>query len=155
MHMGVSTFSLLEGKSMAYIVSSRPMGWIYPSEIIPLYIRSKAVSLASLFNWACTFSLTFFTPPAFQNIQWRTYMIFGSFCVAASFHVFFFFQESRCKTLEEMSFIFENNTFACGKIEKPRIQNRLDQFEGEKGACEPSTESMVVSKKLLNTAGQL
>ena len=43
----------------------------YPPEIIPLYIRSKAVSLATFFNWACNFALTFFTPPAFQNIQWK------------------------------------------------------------------------------------
>jgi hypothetical protein len=100
-------------------IRNRPIGWIYPSEIIPLYIRSKAVSLATLFNWACNFSLTFFTPPAFQNIQWRFYMIFGSFCVAAFVHVFLFFQETRGRTLEEMNDIFDNNTFAFGKIKLP------------------------------------
>jgi hypothetical protein len=44
---------------------------IYPTEIIPLYIRSKAVSLATFFNWSMNFSLTFFTPPAFRNIKWK------------------------------------------------------------------------------------
>lgn len=44
---------------------------LYPAEIIPLYIRSKAVSLATAFNWAGNFSLTFFTPPGFENIQWK------------------------------------------------------------------------------------
>ncbi|KAK2808593.1 hypothetical protein FQN50_004625 [Emmonsiellopsis sp. PD_5] len=48
-----------------------PVGWVYPTEIIPLYIRSKTVSLATVFNWAMNFSLTFFTPPAFQNIQYK------------------------------------------------------------------------------------
>jgi hypothetical protein len=48
-----------------------PLGWIYPPEIIPLHIRSKSIALATFSNWACNFSLTFFTPPAFQNIQWR------------------------------------------------------------------------------------
>jgi hypothetical protein len=47
------------------------MGWIYPSEIVPLYIRNKAVSLSTFFNWAANFSLTFFTPPAFERIQWK------------------------------------------------------------------------------------
>lgn len=100
-----------------YALTWGPMGWIYPSEIIPLYIRSKAVSLATLFNWGCNFSLTFFTPTAFRNIQWRFYIIFGSFCVGAFVHVFFFFQETQGRSLEEMNDIFDNNTFAFGKIQ--------------------------------------
>ena len=48
-----------------------PVGWIYPAEIIPLHIRSKVVALATFFNWAGNFSLTFFTPPGFKNIQWK------------------------------------------------------------------------------------
>lgn len=109
------------------------MGWIYPSEIIPLYIRSKAVSLATLFNWACNFSLTFFTPPAFQNIQWRFYMIFGTFCVAAFIHVFLFFQETRGKSLEEMNDVFDNNTFAFGKIKTEGLafSDRVGMVEKE------------------------
>jgi hypothetical protein len=47
------------------------MGWVYPSEIVPLYIRNKAVSLSTFFNWAANFSLTFFIPPAFEKIQWK------------------------------------------------------------------------------------
>jgi hypothetical protein len=109
------------------------MGWIYPSEIIPLYIRSKAVSLATVANWACNFSLTFFVPPAFQNIQWRFYMIFGAFCLAALIHVFFFFQETRGKSLEEMNDIFDNNTFAFGKINTTgeAFSDRVRQVEKE------------------------
>lgn len=107
------------------------MGWIYPSEIIPLYIRSKAVSLATVFNWACNFSLTFFVPPAFQNIQWRFYFIFASFCLAASVHVFLFFQETQGKSLEEMNDIFDNNTFAFGKlnVEENRFEELVEKAE--------------------------
>ncbi|OAA72233.1 Sugar/inositol transporter [Cordyceps fumosorosea ARSEF 2679] len=96
-----------------------PMGWIYPSEIIPLYIRSKAVSLSVLVNWLGNFSLTFMTPPAFQEIQWRTYLIFGSISAAALVHVFLFFQETQGKTLEQMNDVFDYNTFAFGRIRQP------------------------------------
>lgn len=50
------------------------MGWVYPPEVTPLYTRSKAVSLATALNWAGNFSLTFFTPPGFENIQWKVRM---------------------------------------------------------------------------------
>lgn len=62
------------------------------------------------------FALTFFTPPAFKNIQWKVYMIFGTFCLAALIHVFFLFQETSGKTLEEMGDIFDNESVWAFKV---------------------------------------
>ncbi|EME81286.1 uncharacterized protein MYCFIDRAFT_81356 [Pseudocercospora fijiensis CIRAD86] len=42
----------------SYQLTRGPIGWVYPSEVLPTYI-----------------ALTFFTPPAFQNIQWRDAVI--------------------------------------------------------------------------------
>lgn len=106
------------------------MGWIYPPEVVPLYIRSKAVSLATSVNWAGNFSLTFFTPPAFKNIQWKVcpksqlrycyaakqppqvYMIFGTILMGSLIHVYLFFQETRGRTLEEMDEVFDQSVWA-------------------------------------------
>jgi len=57
----------------------------------------------------CRFNLAlaFFVPPAFTNIQWRTYMIFGTFCAVMFFHVFFFYPETAGKSLEEIDVVFE------------------------------------------------
>ncbi|KAJ6438778.1 sugar transporter [Purpureocillium lavendulum] len=137
-----------------YACTWGPMGWIYPSEIIPLYIRSKAVSLATLFNWLCNFSLTFMTPPAFQNIQWRFYMIFGTLCVAAFVHVFFFFQETKGKSLEEMNDIFDNNTFAFGTIKGPNedFDDRVRQVEQKLGSGQ---QQEVLEVDMVKKIGQL
>ncbi|KAJ5684533.1 uncharacterized protein N7477_000878 [Penicillium maclennaniae] len=81
-----------------------------PPEIIPLYIRSKAVSLATSFNWSCNFALTFFTPPGFRDIQWRMYCVFGTLCFVAAIHVFFLFQETVGKSLEETDEIFDKQS---------------------------------------------
>ena len=123
-----------------YALTWGPMGWIYPSEIIPLYIRSKAVSMATLANWAGNFSLTFFTPPAFENIQWRTYIVFGTICMVGFIHVFLFSQETTGRSLEEMNDIFDANTFAFGNVKEPerfservrRVEEQLDDGTGPK-----------------------
>lgn len=94
----------------------RPAGWIYPTEIIPLYIRSKAVSLSTAFNWICNFALTFYTPPGFKNIQWKVHCIFGTFCLTAFIHVFLLFQESRGKSLEEMDDVFNNQSIWAFRV---------------------------------------
>lgn len=43
-------------------------------------------------------------------------MIFGTFCVAGLIHVFFLFQETCGKTLEEMGDIFDNESIWAFKV---------------------------------------
>lgn len=79
---------------------------VYPPELYPLRIRGKATALATSFNWAFNFALGYFTPPAFTNIQWKVYILFGVFCTAMFIHVFFMFPETTGRTLEEIEAIF-------------------------------------------------
>lgn len=54
-------------------------------------------------------ALAFFVPPAFTNIQWKAYMIFGTFCIAMVFHVYFMYPETVKKSLEEIDVLFDDN----------------------------------------------
>ncbi|KAK0255378.1 high affinity glucose transporter [Friedmanniomyces endolithicus] len=54
------------------------------------------------------FALGYFVPPAFENITWKTYIIFGIFCVAMTIHVYFMFPETAGKPLEEVNAMFED-----------------------------------------------
>ncbi|KKZ61407.1 hypothetical protein EMCG_03963 [[Emmonsia] crescens] len=83
-----------------------PVSWIYPPELFPLRVRGKAVALSTSANWAFNFALGYFVPPAFVNIEWRTYVLFAVFCAAMFVHVFFMFPETAGKTLEEVESIF-------------------------------------------------
>lgn len=83
-----------------------PVSWIYPPELFPLRLRGKAVALSTASNWIFNFSLSYFVPPSFENIQWKTYILFGVFCTAMTIHVFFAFPETAGKTLEEVETMF-------------------------------------------------
>ncbi|KAK2768693.1 hypothetical protein FQN54_000549 [Arachnomyces sp. PD_36] len=87
-----------------------PVSWIYPPELYPLRVRGKAVALATSANWIFNFALGYFVPPALENIQWKTYLIFGVFCLAMTLHVFFAFPETAGKPLEEVDEIFRSKT---------------------------------------------
>lgn len=54
-------------------------------------------------------ALAFFVPPAFTNIQWQAYMIFGTFCFAMTVHAFFTYPETAKKSLEEIDVLFDKN----------------------------------------------
>ncbi|OAA66997.1 major facilitator superfamily transporter glucose [Niveomyces insectorum RCEF 264] len=94
----------------SYAPTWGPASWIYPPELYPLRLRGLGVSLATSGNWAFNTALGLFTPVAFQNIMWKTYIMFGVFCTAMLIHVFFLFPETAGKTLEETTEMFEDPT---------------------------------------------
>ncbi|KAG9071586.1 hypothetical protein KI688_005799 [Linnemannia hyalina] len=108
----------------SFAISWGPVSWTYPAEIYPMRIRAKAVSLSTASNWAFNFALAYAVPPLLQSIQYRTYFIFASFCVAMTVHVFFMFPETKGRTLEEMDELFNSDIPAWKTAAQPA--SRLD-----------------------------
>lgn len=92
----------------SYAVTWGPISWVYPPEVYPLRVRSKAVALATSSNWAFNTALGAFVPKAFETIRWKVYIIFGVFNLAMLLHVAFVFPETAGKTLEEVQLIFDD-----------------------------------------------
>lgn len=117
-----------------------PATWIYVSEVFPLKYRAKGNGLAASCNWAFNFALAYFVPPAFTNIQWRTYIAFGVFCFAGTVHAFLMFPETCGKALEEIDAMFEDNVPAWRTV---HYESRMDQMVREleaKTADGPTSE---------------
>jgi MFS family permease len=97
-----------------------PTSWTYPSEIFP----AKAVSLATAANWTWNCILAFAVPPLLWSINWKMYMIFGTFNAVAFIHMFLTAPETKGKTLEEMDDVFDSGlpAWKAGKVE-----SRLDR----------------------------
>ncbi|KAK0200389.1 general substrate transporter [Desarmillaria ectypa] len=93
----------------SFAITWGPVSWIYVSEIFPRPVRAQGSGLATATNWIMNFALSFFVPPAFKNIQWRTYIVFGVFCIASFIQVFFTFHETKGRSLEEISTLFETS----------------------------------------------
>ncbi|KAK9318946.1 general substrate transporter [Lipomyces orientalis] len=75
----------------------------------PLKRRAIGNGFCGAWNWIFNFALVFFVAPAFQNIQWKTYLLFAAFCRAMANHVFLMFPETKGKTLEEIDIISAEN----------------------------------------------
>ncbi|KAI9863675.1 MAG: MFS sugar transporter [Trichoglossum hirsutum] len=103
-----------------------PVSWTYPSEIFPSKVRAKAVSLATASNWAWNCALAFAVPPLLRNINWKMYMIFGSFNGAALIHMFLTAPETKGRTLEEMDEVFDSGIPAWRKVP---VSSRLDRLQ--------------------------
>ena len=121
-----------------------PVSWIYPPELYPLRVRGKAVALSTSANWIFNFALSYFVPPAFVNIQWKVYIIFGVFCTAMAIHVFFMFPETSGHTLEEVETMFLSGVPAWKThvdYNKVRLQEHGELLDDEKAAAVRAEES--------------
>ena len=103
-----------------------PTSWVYTSEIFPAGIRAKAVSLTTASNWAWNCAIGFAVPPLIWSINWKMYIIFGTFSALTFIHVGLAAPETKGKTLEEMG-----EVFAVGRPAwKRRVSgSRLDRIQ--------------------------
>lgn len=86
--------------------------------------RAKGVGISAATNWIFNFALAYFVAPAFHNIQWKTYIIFGVFCCVMTIHVFFTYPETVGRSLEEIDLVFETNV-------KPWRTHKIGHMFGE------------------------
>ncbi|KAJ2977883.1 hypothetical protein NQ176_g4121 [Zarea fungicola] len=86
------------------------MTWLYPAEIVPLRIRAPTNALSTSGNWIFNFMVVMITPVAFANIGYKTYVVFAVINAFMFPCVYFFFPETRLRSLEEMDSIFKKST---------------------------------------------
>ena len=94
---------------VVYALTLAPVCWIYAAEVWSLGTRATGMSLAAMSNWLFNFAIGMFTPPAFVNIKWNIFMIFGALCMVAAIWFWVFYPETCGKTLEEVEILFGND----------------------------------------------
>ncbi|APA11343.1 hypothetical protein SS1G_11591 [Sclerotinia sclerotiorum 1980 UF-70] len=80
--------------------------WIYPPEILPLKIRAKGASLAAAADFLGNFLVVEITPPALENIGYKTYVIFAVLNVVNAAIVWCFYPETAGQSLETIDRLF-------------------------------------------------
>ncbi|KAL2835659.1 sugar transport protein [Aspergillus pseudoustus] len=105
--------------------------WIYPAEITPIATRVQANALSTATNWVGVFIVVMITPIAFNNIGWRTYLIFGCCNLFAMAVIYFCFPETRNRSLEEIELIFSDSSGLFGAVKQAKITRCHFNAKGE------------------------
>ncbi|PON99777.1 Sugar/inositol transporter [Trema orientale] len=88
-----------------------PLGWLLPSEIFPLEIRSAAQSVSVSVNMAFTFAVAQIFSAMLCHLEFGVFVFFGFFVVVMSVFIYFFLPETKEIPLEEMSQIWTNHWY--------------------------------------------
>ncbi|KIK27570.1 hypothetical protein PISMIDRAFT_674441 [Pisolithus microcarpus 441] len=116
-------FVYFYGVNFAY--SWAPIGWVLPSEVFPLYLRSTGISITTSCTWMSNFIIGLVSPRMLANIgHGGTYFFFAAFAILA-FISAYFYPETKGKTLEEMDTAFGDVTSEQEKQHMERICREL------------------------------
>lgn len=95
----------------AFAWSWGPLGWLVPSEIFPLEVRSAGQSINVSVNMLFTFFIAQAFLPMLCHMKFGLFFFFGSWVVAMTVFIYFFFPETKNVPIEEMSNVWKNHWF--------------------------------------------
>ena len=97
-----------------------PLVVAYPVEVLHTNTRAKGMGLNNFSLNVAEFVNTYATPIALQKIAWRLYIIYAVWNVVQTLWIYFFFVETRGRTLEELDYIFESKHPVRESLKKAR-----------------------------------
>ncbi|KAI9157929.1 Sugar transporter STL1 [Paramyrothecium foliicola] len=103
---GVTAVVFLFAFNTFFAIGWLGMTWLYPAEVTNLQTRIQANALSTCSNWLSNFLIVMITPPAFANLQYRTYIMFAVFNAALIPCVYLYFPETSKRSLEEIDLYF-------------------------------------------------
>ncbi|KAH9657777.1 Sugar transport protein 1 [Citrus sinensis] len=95
----------------AFAWSWGPLGWLVPSEIFPLEIRSAAQSVNVSVNMAFTFVVAQIFLNILCHLKFGLFIFFAFFVLVMSIFIFFFLPETNGIPIEEMGQVWKNHWF--------------------------------------------
>jgi hypothetical protein len=105
-----------------------PLPWPCVSELFPTRIREPGVAVGVGAQWAFNFVWSFSTPFILNKIKWATFLLFGGLDLLIVGFVWVCVLETRGKSLEEISALFEGDR-------SPLLSTR-----GSEGGCEAASD---------------
>ncbi|KAI3901509.1 hypothetical protein MKX01_004225 [Papaver californicum] len=88
-----------------------PLGWLVPSEIYPLEIRSAAQSITVVVNMFFTFVIAQIFLSMLCTMKFGLFFFFGGFVGIMTLFVYFFVPETKGIPIEEMSQVWKNHWY--------------------------------------------
>lgn len=88
-----------------------PLGWLVPSEIFPLEIRSAAQSINVSVNMVFTFAIAQIFLAMLCHLKFGLFLFFALCVVVMTIFIFFFLPETKNIPIEEMAIVWKEHWF--------------------------------------------
>ncbi|CAL0331970.1 unnamed protein product [Lupinus luteus] len=107
---------------MGFAWSWGPLGWLVPSEIFPLEVRSAAQSINVSVNMIFTFAIAQIFTTMLCHMKFGLFIFFACFVVIMTTFIYKFLPETKGVPLEEMRIVWQSHSY-WKKFVKPAEQD--------------------------------
>ncbi|KAL4797012.1 general substrate transporter [Aspergillus venezuelensis] len=91
--------------------------WLYGAEVLPIALRSKIMGLAAASHFIVNVAITEAGPSAFANIHENYYYVFVACTLFFLIIAYFYFPETKMKTLEEIAASFGDRVIEADDVD--------------------------------------
>ncbi|KAJ4827443.1 Sugar transport protein 10 [Turnera subulata] len=95
----------------AFAWSWGPLGWLVPSEICPLEIRSAGTAINVIVNMSFTFLIGQFFLTMLCHLKFGLFWFFGGWVVVMTIFIYFFLPETKNVPIEEINRVWKSHWF--------------------------------------------
>ncbi|KAL3428364.1 hypothetical protein PVAG01_01873 [Phlyctema vagabunda] len=130
-----------------------PLPWLYPAEINPLKTRMKANAISTMTNWGFNFLVVMVVPIMITSIGWGTYLFFAVMNACFIPVIYFFYPETKRRSLEEIDLIFakgfleKENYVKVSKTMPYLTEEEIETMARQFGFVDQDSEGKVGSEK--------
>jgi len=130
-HVGIAVIPMLYLFYGFYDIAFTALSYAYASEILPFSMRTKgmAIFVASQ-NVGLAFN-QFVNPIALAAIGWKYYGVYIAVQVCYIFFIYFLFPETKHRTIEEVSLLFDGETRELQEHARERVGKDLGDVHRE------------------------
>ncbi|KAF1948538.1 hexose transporter-like protein [Byssothecium circinans] len=117
--------------SPCYNIGYNALTYTFLVELFPFAQRAKGITIFQFFGRSAGFFTTFVNPIGLDSIKWRWLVTYCAWLAFEIVFIYFLFPETYGRTLEELSFLFEDRALAeeaAAKVSK-QIQQELDDWD--------------------------
>ncbi|CAA0826560.1 Sugar transport protein 1 [Striga hermonthica] len=126
-----------------------PLGWLVPSEIFPLEIRSAAQSLNVCVNMFFTFIVAQVFLTLLCHLKFGLFLFFGFFVVVMTVFIYFFLPETKNIPIEEMAVVWKRHWFWSRFVRDVDYPNGGAAVEMEEGRKDNISQIFSMSSNIL------
>lgn len=111
---------------LGYDIALTPLVISYPVEIWPYQLRALGMAACQVVALGAIFFNTFINPIALEAIAWKYYFVFVVVLVAMLISVWFTYPETRGRTLENISWLFDGENAHAATISAGETLKKAD-----------------------------
>jgi len=104
-----------------------PLGWLVPSEIFPLEVRSAAQSINFSVNMIFTFAIAQIFTTMLCHMKFGLFIFFACFVIVMSTFIYKFLPETKGVPIEEMHIVWQNHPYWKNFVKSAEVRTNSDE----------------------------